>query len=285
MVGTRVDEGMASGVRVIASETDTRARARRRTCGAASITWQRASSRSCKSSSRDGPISESDVTSRVVPGVAIPAALGAIMLWGTLATLRALASRVCRRVPHRVRDIGAVPGLLHVRQWRVPAATLLLGVSALFGFHFLLFLALRFAPPVEPIYVDFLWPLLIVLLTPLLLPDGGCGPSTSRPPRSARWRCAGDRRRTDDHHPGDRAGMRLPPDRACLGVLFVAHAARRPFSSWAIGGFALVPGALALVCHLLFEAPASMRRRRRVELALLGLGPMGSTFCAVGTSR
>jgi hypothetical protein len=46
----------------------------------------------------------------------------------------------------------------------------LLGVAGLFGFHFLLFLALRLAPPVEANLVNYLWPLLIVVLTPLILP-------------------------------------------------------------------------------------------------------------------
>ena len=45
--------------------------------------------------------------------------------------------------------IGALPGLLHVRAWRVPLRTLALGIGGLFGFHFLLFLALRLAPPLE----------------------------------------------------------------------------------------------------------------------------------------
>jgi hypothetical protein len=40
----------------------------------------------------------------------------------------------------------------------------------LFGFHFLLFMALRLAPPIEANLVNYLWPLLIVLLTPLVLP-------------------------------------------------------------------------------------------------------------------
>jgi drug/metabolite transporter (DMT)-like permease len=50
------------------------------------------------------------------------------------------------------------------------ASTLLLGVYGLFGYHFLLFLALRSAPPLEANLVNYLWPLLIVVLAPVLLP-------------------------------------------------------------------------------------------------------------------
>ena len=52
---------------------------------------------------------------------------------------------------------------------------LLTGVAGLFGFHFLLFVALRFAPPVEANLVNYLWPLLIVLLTPVILPGWSIG--------------------------------------------------------------------------------------------------------------
>lgn len=65
--------------------------------------------------------------------------------------------------------IGSIPAC-RWRHWRVPASTLLLGVGGLFGFHFLLFLALRHAPPMEANLVNYLWPLLIVVLAPVLLP-------------------------------------------------------------------------------------------------------------------
>jgi drug/metabolite transporter (DMT)-like permease len=104
-------------------------------------------------------------------GTIAAAAAGAIALWSTLAALGLALSHL---PPFLLTGcallIGAVPGLLHWRQWRVPQRTLLLGVGGLFGFHFLLFLALRFAPPVEANLVNYLWPLLIVVLTPVLLP-------------------------------------------------------------------------------------------------------------------
>ena len=60
-----------------------------------------------------------------------------------------------------------------VAVWRAngafPTSTLLLGVYGLFGFHFLLFVALRTAPPLEANLVNYLWPLLIVVLAPVFL--------------------------------------------------------------------------------------------------------------------
>jgi drug/metabolite transporter (DMT)-like permease len=66
--------------------------------------------------------------------------------------------------------IGSIPAWPLWRQWRIPLRTLALGVYGLFGFHFLLFIALRHAPAVEANLVNYLWPLLIVVMAPLFLP-------------------------------------------------------------------------------------------------------------------
>ena len=214
-------------------------------------------------------------------GRAIPAALGAILLWGTLATFGVLLAHLPPLfLTGCALTIGAVPGLAHIRQWRVPPTTLLLGIGGLFGFHFLLFLALRYAPPVEANLVNYLWPLLIVLMTPLLLPGWRLRP---RHVIAATVGFAG-------------AALAIgaaPTDftqAATLGFVFAAASAivwscysllsRRvaAFSSWAIGGFALASGLLALACHVAFEAPATLREGDTWLLVLLGLGPMGSAF-------
>src|SRR4029450_3374120 len=123
-------------------------------------------SRSWRNSSRAGPISGREPATHL----ATPAALGAILLWGTLATFGvALAHLPPLFLTGCALTIGALPGVARLRQWRVRATTLLLGSGGLFGFHFLLFLALRNAPPVEANLVNYLWPLLIVLLTPVIV--------------------------------------------------------------------------------------------------------------------
>src|ERR1700712_1101448 len=98
-------------------------------------------------------------------------ALGAIVLWASLASLGV----ALRHVPPFLLTglalvIGSVPAWPLARQWKGPARTLALGVYGLFGFHFLLFIALRLAPPVEANLVNYLWPLFIVLLAPVFLP-------------------------------------------------------------------------------------------------------------------
>ena len=97
-------------------------------------------------------------------------ALGAIALWATLASLGvALAHVPPFLLTGLALVVGSAPSWPLARQWRVPASTLLLGVSGLFGYHFLLFVALRTAPPLEANLVNYLWPLLIVVLAPRIL--------------------------------------------------------------------------------------------------------------------
>jgi drug/metabolite transporter (DMT)-like permease len=215
----------------------------------------------------------------VIPPLA--AAAGAILLWSTLATLGlALAHLPPLLLTGCALTIGALPGAWRWREWRVPPRTLALGVAGLFGFHFLLFLALRFAPPVEANLVNYLWPLLVVVLTPLILPGWRL---TVRHVAAAFLGLAGAALAIGV------APASMDP-RAALGFAFAAGSAstwacysllvRRvpPFSSWAIGGFALASGALALACHVLFEPRAALAPGDAWKLALLGLGPMGTAF-------
>jgi len=209
------------------------------------------------------------------------AALGAIVLWSTLATFGVALSHLpplfltgCALI------IGALPGLPNVRQWRAPLPTLLLGIAGLFGFHFLLFMALRFAPPVEANLVNYLWPLLMVLLTPLLLPGWRLAP---RHVAGAAIGFAGAALAIGaapaTFTPTALMGFGFAAGSAVVWACYSLLTRRVPmFSSWAIGGFALASGVLALVMHQVFEPPPVLRGGDAWLLLLLGLGPMGTAF-------
>ena len=98
-------------------------------------------------------------------------ALGAIALWGALATL---ALRLSAVPPFLLTGlalaIGSLVGGRALLRRPPPWRRLALGIYGLFGFHFFLFLALRHAPPVEANLVNYLWPLLIVVLAPAIVP-------------------------------------------------------------------------------------------------------------------
>ena len=102
------------------------------------------------------------------------AGLGAIALWGALATLSVLAGPIPPfQMVAMTFAVGAAIGIVRARRrglaWRDlvswPARVWLLGVGGLFGYHALYFAALQLAPPAEANLVNYLWPLLIVLLS------------------------------------------------------------------------------------------------------------------------
>src|SRR6187399_1502943 len=105
---------------------------------------------------------------------AMAAGLGAIALWGALATLSVLAGPIPPfQMVAMTFAVGAAIGIVRARRrglawldlvsW--PARVWLLGVGGLFGYHALYFAALQLAPPAEANLVNYLWPLLIVLLS------------------------------------------------------------------------------------------------------------------------
>jgi drug/metabolite transporter (DMT)-like permease len=208
-------------------------------------------------------------------------ALGAIGLWATLASLGVSLGHV---PPFLLTGlalvIGSIPAWPLARQWKVPASTLLLGIYGLFGFHFLLFIALRHAPPVEANLVNYLWPLLIVVLAPVFLPGLRLRPAHLV---AAATGFAGAAIAI--------LGARAPGANAwswgyvpALGSAFIwasySLLTRRvqAFPTAAIGLFGLVSGVLSLLCHWALEPPVTLSVNDWMLIAVMGLGPLGAAF-------
>ena len=207
-------------------------------------------------------------------------ALGAIALWAGLASL----GLALRHLPPFLLTgialvIGSIPAWPLVRQWKVPAGTLALGIYGLFGFHFLLFIALRLAPPVEANLVNYLWPLFIVVLAPVFLPGLSLRPGHVL---GALMGFAGAAIAIlgAGNVSGSWSWGYLP----ALGSAFIwasySLLTRRvaAFPTAAIGLFGLVSGLLSLACHALLEPPAAISAGDWGLLALMGLGPLGAAF-------
>ncbi len=211
-------------------------------------------------------------------------ALGAIALWSLLATLGvSLAHLPPFLLTGLALVIGSVPAWPLARQWKVPLRTLALGVYGLFGFHFLLFIALRHAPAVEANLVNYLWPLLIVVLAPVFLPGLrlrpahiAAGVAGFAGAAIAILGAAGDAG-------GTRSGWAwgyLP----ALGSAFIwasysLWTRRVPaFPTAAIGLFGLVSGLLSLACHWALEPAVAVSGQDLMLLAVMGLGPLGAAF-------
>jgi drug/metabolite transporter (DMT)-like permease len=212
--------------------------------------------------------------------------LGAIFLWASLASLATLLSNV---PPFLLTGIGLIIGALvslpalrsGITPWKIPVKTLLIGVYGLFGYHFMLFLALQTAPAVEANLVNYLWPLLIVLLSPiftkslslnfryvlaaisgfagavLAITSGGSGFGFS----------------------SIEVGYFFALAAAVIWATYSLATTKVPrFPTPAIGLFALVSGVLAIGAHFLFETAAPISTADWLLLVVLGVGPLGGAF-------
>lgn len=211
-------------------------------------------------------------------------ALGAIALWASLASLGVSLTHIPPFLLTGIAlIIGSMPAwpfvLRDPSQWRIPLRTLALGVYGLFAYHFLLFIALRHAPPVEANLVNYLWPLFIVVLAPVVLPG-----LALRLPHvlaallgfaGAAIAIAGGRELS-----GTLAWGYLPALAAAFIWATYSLLTKRmaAFPTTAIGLFGLVSGALSLLCHVALEPAVSLQARDWALLAILGLGPLGASF-------
>ncbi len=219
-------------------------------------------------------------------------ALGAIVLWSSLATLgvalRHVPPFLLTGLSLLVGGLVALPlSRFRLAAWRVPLPTLALGVYGLFGYHFLLFMALRLAPPVQANLVNYLWPLLIVVLAPVFLLHlrlhwqhvvaaliGFAGAAVV---------ILGHAPADSDTAAGGSAGASWGYVAALAAAFMWASYSlltRRvpPFATAAIGTFAWVSGVLSLLCHALMEPSVSLSLRDGLLIGLMGLGPMGGAF-------
>ncbi len=214
-------------------------------------------------------------------------ALSAIALWGTLAPL---GVRLAHIPPFLLTGLGLLVGSLialplarfRLRQWQVPMPTLLVGIYGLFGFHFLLFMALRMAPAVEANLINYLWPLGMVVLAPLFLKGlalhtrhvvaaliGFAGAAIAILGRGA----------SGEASLGFQSGYVLALASAFVWASYSLLTRRLPaFPTSAVGGFAAASGLLSLVCHAVLEPSVALSSQDLLLIALLGLGPLGGAF-------
>jgi drug/metabolite transporter (DMT)-like permease len=207
-------------------------------------------------------------------------ALGAIALWAALASLGVALKHVPPfLLTGAALIIGSIPAWPLVRQWKVPPRTLALGIYGLFGYHFLLFIALRHAPPVEANLVNYLWPLLIVVLAPVILPGMRLKPAHLVAAvlgfSGAAVAILGGSGAT-----GTWSWGYLPAlGSAVMWSTYSLWTRRVPtFPTAAIGLFGLVSGLLSLACHWLLEPAVILTTRDWLLLVVMGLGPLGAAF-------
>jgi drug/metabolite transporter (DMT)-like permease len=221
-------------------------------------------------------------------------ALAAIALWAMLAWLGVSLSHVppflLTGMALLVGSLIALPlswqgGKLDWARWKMPWQHMLLGVYGLFGFHFLLFIALRHAPPVQANLVNYLWPLGMVVMAPLFLPGvklqgmhllaAGLGFA------GAALAILGGK--SAEASSGFAWGYIPAAGSAFIWASYSLMTKRlaiqgKSFATAAIGLFGLISGALSLLCHALLEPRVALSGADWGYLIMMGLGPLGAAF-------
>lgn len=231
----------------------------------------------------------------MTPRAATLIGLSAVLMWSLLSVLTVATGRIPPfQLLAMTFAIGAVAASASwigrpeaIRALRQPPLAWAVGVGGLFGYHALYFVALRLAPPAEAGLLNYLWPLLIVLLSSLL---------------------PGERLATH-HIVGAVLGLAgtvlLLGGQVFLGGNVSAHvepahvagfaAALVAAFVWAgysvmsrklkevptdaVAGFCLVTALLALAVHLTFEVTLWPDRPSQwLAIAALGVGPVGAAF-------
>ena len=204
-----------------------------------------------------------------------------IICWGSLATLGNLLIHL---PPFYVLGVtfllGSLPAMVKPKEMFPSLKILFLGVSGFFGYHFFLFYSFRFAPALEANLINYLWPVFMVLLTPLFF-------------REAKLRF---------HHifggglaflgsvvlvlgkGGELRIVNLKGYLLALGAALswplysLGKKKLPPTSVWAIGSFCLISGVLSFLTHFLLEPRVVLQFHDAWKLFLLGVGPFGLAF-------
>lgn len=220
---------------------------------------------------------------------AMAAGFGAIALWGSLAALSVSAGAVPPfQMVAMTFTVGATIGILRALARGVgwaglfgwPPRLWLLGIGGLFGYHALYFAALQLAPPAEANLVNYLWPLLIVLLSAPLAGErlgwphllgallGFAGVALLAVGRGLTF--------TSGHTLGYALAL------GCALTWSLYSVLSRRFGETptdAIAAFCAASSVLSLGCHLLFERtvwPATTTAW--LAVLAIGLGPAGPAF-------
>jgi carbohydrate kinase (thermoresistant glucokinase family) len=212
-------------------------------------------------------------------------ALAAILLWSTLA----LAGASMQSIPPFILlgvafCTAGLVSLVRRRGWRIPLKTLAVGVAGIFGYHFLYFRAFSLAPAIEANLINYLWPVLIVGLSPLILPAYhlrafhllGAGLGLA----GAALIATGGRLNPQFEY---LTGYLLAGGAALTWSVYSLLTKRLPsFPTESVGVFCLISGFLAFAAHYLLGGRtadlAILSISDWIKLILLGIGPMGAAF-------
>lgn len=213
------------------------------------------------------------------------AGCGALLLWAFLALLARLSAGM---PPLQITALGfAAGGLLalavvaargRLRLLRQGPRAWAHGVGGLFGYHALYFAALALAPAVEANLLNYLWPLLIVLLSGPIL-GLRLGPRRLAGVALGFAGCAVLVGAGASFPPGAALGFACALGAALVWAVYSVTSRRMAaVPGEAVAGFCLATALLAGLAHAVFETTVAPDATQWLAVLLLGAGPLGAAF-------
>ncbi|MHC8326290.1 aromatic amino acid exporter YddG [Pseudomonas sp. LB1P83] len=173
-------------------------------------------------------------------------------------------------------------GIAGFSSWRQPWAVWATGFVGIFVYHALYFFALKVAPAAEASLINYLWPLLLVLLSALSAGEK----LHKRQMLGALLGLAGTAFIMQQHGPEAGATMPVAGYLAAFGCALIwagYSVINRRFNdvpSSIIGGICGMSAVSGLICHLAFETTVRPDPGQWAAIVVLGLGPVGLAFLA-----
>lgn len=207
----------------------------------------------------------------------------AIVCWGSLATLGNL---VIHLPPFYVLGVtfllGSVPAWIKPKELFPDFKTSAWGIFGYFAYHFFLFYSFRYAPAIEANLINYLWPMILVILTPVFfqnqklkwyhffgagLAAAGCGVLV--------WAKGADLKLENF------TGYLLALGAAITWPVYSIVKKKMGASTvWSVGGFCLGAGVLCLLSHAMIEPRVVLQWHDAWIILLMGIGPFGIAFYA-----
>jgi drug/metabolite transporter (DMT)-like permease len=108
-------------------------------------------------------------------GVSLMALFGVVvtvLMWSTLASCVVVLGHLPPLFVNGVAlTVGGLLGLPWARDWRIPPLLAVVGSAGMFAYHVVYFYALQLGDPVGVSLIHYLWPILIVILSPVFTRD------------------------------------------------------------------------------------------------------------------
>lgn len=204
-----------------------------------------------------------------------------IICWGSLATFGNLLIHL---PPFYVLGVaflfGALPAVFKPKQlfpsWKIS----LWGIAGYFGYHFFLFYSFRFAPAIEANLINYLWPVIMVILTPVFFKQDRlkwyhvAGATLSVIGSVFLMLGKGGEVSFESFK-----GYGLAFLAALTWPIYsIGKKKMGPVSVWAVGGLCLGSALMCLITHALIEPRVVLQWEDAWKLFVMGIGPFGIAF-------